>query len=196
MMDKNLFKYLLSFLKPKQLLNCALVSKYWCECARDDIVWKRHKDRVLRELPDLANMFKQYETWYVFKQFLLCDTMEKAMDECEKTGTFIDSCRGYHSTTLVCYLGHLFHTENNEFTLMYVYNGMLKRQLLYIGVLNNEQRKWINCVLGSYVEMIGEMYVRDFFIPFNHLVRDKEHKTPKDFCKNLLDYIKKHLIGS
>jgi hypothetical protein len=172
------------------------VSKYWSECARDNVTWKRHKDRVLRELPDLANMFKQYEIWYAFKQFLLCDITEKAMDECEKTGTFIDSCCGYHSSVVVCYLDNLFYTENNEFKLMYVYNGMLKRQLLYIGGLRDEQRKWISCVLGSSVDMIGNIYVRDFFIPFNHLVRDKEHKTPKDFRNNLQTCIKNRLIGS
>lgn len=51
------------------LLSCSKVNKEWCEFARSERVWKRHKDRVLRYFK-LEHLFLQ-EVWNVFVQDLL-----------------------------------------------------------------------------------------------------------------------------
>ncbi len=191
-MDKNLFKYLLSFLKPKQLLNCALVSRYWCECSRDEVTWKRHKDRILRVYPKLSTIFTERDTWFCFKEYLFGNVEKKAIREANLDLCVISTETGPHCCVFLYILKKIssqvteffsiqksleYHTHNIHFT--FVIRNLRKAFMWPLGG---------NCQLfNGYCEM------DEFFVSFRNLVRDKEHKTPPNFDQELIQRILKVL---
>jgi hypothetical protein len=58
-------------LSPRDLVTCMLLNKESCKYARLDLVWKRHKDCVLNEIPQLFESEWTEPIWLVFVKKLL-----------------------------------------------------------------------------------------------------------------------------
>lgn len=193
-MDKNLFKYLLSFLKPKQLIQCSLVSKYWCECSRDEATWKRHKDRILRVYPKLSTIFTGRDTWFCFKEYLFGNVETKAIGEANVHLSLISPQTGPHCCVFLYVLEKISAQVTECFSVKTSFDNHSRTHFVHFTFVIRNLRKGFMYPMGCDCLMFyGCCKMDEFFVSFRNLVCDKEHKTPPNFDQELAQRILKVL---
>jgi hypothetical protein len=87
-MEGYLLHFIFKLLNPHELMTCMLVNHEFCEYARENAIWERHKKRILTSLPELKSIFENKPTkkkkqkttqdiWRNYVKYLAGDIVQK-----------------------------------------------------------------------------------------------------------------------
>lgn len=144
------------FLSPKNLLTCMRVNKNFCKIASSEAVWKRHKERVFKEIPKLAesDFLTNIYTYRMFQNYFMVDIVKHARDEYQAR------------IILECILQNVIKSQKEFLIVIDKQDKELKCTTLLFGKIEDTFRgvsiqsllKTFNCLVNDEMQNIDAKY--------------------------------------